>query len=220
VVTSRPLYSIGAVARMLGIAPATLRTWQERYGLPVPERSPGGHRLYARNQVEQLRFVKAQVDSGMSSADAHRLLAERLTAGLLPLGDPETSSTRLLILLAEHDPHAAGLADYFLRTEGYEVAAVMDAEDATRKFEELAPSLVVIDLLISGGSGLQLCRQLKLRSRVPVLAISTLETSDQALEAGADGFLQKPLDPLQLISAVKDLLGASAFLRSRSARRP
>jgi DNA-binding NarL/FixJ family response regulator len=46
-----------------------------------------------------------------------------------------------------------------------------------------------------------------------VLAISTLETSDQALEAGADGFLQKPLDPLQLVSAVKDLLGASAFLR-------
>ena len=79
---------------------------------------------------------------------------------------------------------------------------------------------MVIDLLISGGSGLQLCRQLKLRSRVPVLAISTLETSDQALEAGADGFLQKPLDPLQLVSAVKDLLGASAFLRSRSARRP
>ncbi|HVD13530.1 MAG TPA: MerR family transcriptional regulator, partial [Actinomycetota bacterium] len=74
--TSRPLYSIGAVARMLGIAPATLRTWQERYGLPVPERSPGGHHLYARNQVEQLRFVKAQVDSGMSSADAHRLLTE------------------------------------------------------------------------------------------------------------------------------------------------
>ena len=79
---------------------------------------------------------------------------------------------------------------------------------------------MVIDLLISGGSGLQLCRQLKQRSRVPVLAISTLETSDQALEAGADGFLQKPLDPLQLVSAVKDLLGASAFLRSRSARRP
>jgi len=211
------MYSIGAVAQMLGIPPATLRTWEERYGLLVPERSPGGHRVYSRDQVEQLRFVKAQLDSGMSPADAHRLLAERVSAGSVSLGDPEAAETRLLILLAERDPYAAGLAEYFLRTEGYEVAAALDAAEATRKFDELTPSMVVIDLLISPGSGLELCRQLKQRSGAPVLAISTLETSDQALEAGADGFLQKPLDPLQLVSAVKDLLGASAFLRPSSA---
>jgi CheY-like chemotaxis protein len=219
VVSSRPLYSIGAVARMLGIPPATLRTWQERYGLPIPERSPGGHRLYARDQVEQLRFVKMLLDSGMSPADAHRLLAERLATGPLSLGDPQTTPTRLLILLAERDPHAAGLEEYFLRTEGYEVVAALDVADATRRFEELNPSLVVLDLLISGGSGLELCRQLKARGDTPVLAISTLEASDQALEAGADGFLQKPLDPLGLVSAVKDLLGASAFLRRGEGRR-
>ena len=211
------MYSIGAVAQMLGIPPATLRTWEERYGLLVPERSPGGHRVYSRDQVEQLRFVKAQLDSDMSPADAHRLLAERLSAGSVSLGAPEAAETRLLILLAERDPYAAGLAEYFLRTEGYEVAAALDAAEATRKFDELTPSMVVIDLLISPGSGLELCRQLKQRSGAPVLAISTLETSDQALEAGADGFLQKPLDPLQLVSAVKDLLGASAFLRPSSA---
>jgi DNA-binding transcriptional MerR regulator len=187
------VYSIGAVAQMLGIPAATLRTWGERYGLPVPERSPGGHRVYSRDQVEQLRFVKAQIDQGMSPADAHRLLAER-------------------------DPYAAELSEYFLRTEGYEVAAALDAAEAARKFDELAPSMTVIDLLISPGSGLELCRQLKQRSGAPVLAISTLETSDEALEAGADGFLQKPLDPLQLVSAVKDLLGASALLRPSSAR--
>ena len=211
--SGRPVYSIGAVAQMLGIPPATLRTWEERYGLLVPERSPGGHRVYSRDQVEQLRFVKAQLDSGMSPADAHRLLAERVAAGSVSLGAPELAETRLLILLADRDPHAAGLAEYFLRTEGYEVVAALDAAEAARKFDELAPSMIVIDLLISPGSGLELCRQLKQRSGAPVLAISTLETSDQALEAGADGFLQKPLDPLQLVSAVKDLLGASAFLR-------
>lgn len=211
--SGRPVYSIGAVAQMLGIPPATLRTWEERYGLLVPERSPGGHRVYSRDQVEQLRFVKAQLDSGMSPADAHRLLAERVAAGSVSLGAPELAETRLLILLADRDPHAAGLAEYFLRTEGYEVVAALDAAEAARKFDELAPSMIVIDLLISPGSGLELCRQLKQRSGAPVLAISTLEASDQALEAGADGFLQKPLDPLQLVSAVKDLLGASAFLR-------
>lgn len=216
--SGRPVYSIGAVAQMLGIPPATLRTWEERYGLLVPERSPGGHRVYSRDQVEQLRFVKAQLDSGMSPADAHRLLDERVAAGTVSLGAPELAETRLLILLADRDPHAAGLAEYFLRTEGYEVVAALDAAEAARKFDELAPSMIVIDLLISPGSGLELCRQLKQRSGAPVLAISTLEASDQALEAGADGFLQKPLDPLQLVSAVKDLLGASAFLRPSSAR--
>jgi len=212
------VYSIGAVAQMLSIPPATLRTWEERYGLLVPERSPGGHRVYSRDQVEQLRFVKAHLDNGMSPADAHRLLAERVAAGSVSLSAPETAETRLLILLAERDPHAAGLAEYFLRTEGYEVAAALDTAEAARKFDELTPSMIVIDLLISPGSGLELCRQLKQRSGAPVLAISTLETSDQALEAGADGFLQKPLDPLQLVSAVKDLLGTSAFLRPSSAR--
>jgi DNA-binding transcriptional MerR regulator len=217
-VSGRPVYSIGAVAQMLGIPPATLRNWEERYGLPVPERSPGGHRVYSRDQVEQLRFVKAQIDQGIPSGDAHRLLAERVVAGSVTLGAPEAVETRLLILLAERDPYAAELAEYFLRTEGYEVAAALDATEAARNFDELAPSMTVIDLLISTGSGLELCRQLKQRSGAPVLAISTLETSDQALEAGADGFLQKPLDPLQLVSAVKDLLGASAFLRPSPAR--
>jgi len=212
-VSSRPIYSIGAVGQMLGIAPATLRTWEERYGLPVPERSPGGHRLYSRDQVDQLRFVKVQLAQGMAPADAHRLLAERLAAGWLSFDEPEAGKTRLLILLAERDPYAADLAEYFLRTEGYEVAAALDATDATQKVEELTPSMTVIDLLISGGNGLELCRQLKQRSDTPILAISTLDSSDAALEAGADAFLQKPLDPLQLVSAVKDLLGASAFLR-------
>jgi DNA-binding transcriptional MerR regulator len=217
-VSGRPVYSIGAVAQMLGIPPATLRTWEERYGLLVPERSPGGHRVYSRDQVEQLRFVKAQLDNGMSPADAHRLLAERVAAESVSLSAPEAAETRLLILLAERDPHAAELSEYFLRTEGYEVAAALNAAEAAHKLDELTPSMIVIDLLISGGSGLELCRQLKQRSGAPVLAISTLETSDQALEAGADGFLQKPLDPLQLVSAVKDLLGASAFLRPSAAR--
>jgi DNA-binding transcriptional MerR regulator len=206
---SRPVYSIGAVAQMLGIPPATLRTWEERYGLPVPERSPGGHRVYSRDQVDQLRFVKAQLAQGMAPADAHRLLAERLTAGASSFGPPDTEG-RPLVLLAERDLHAAALVGHFLRTEGYEVASALDAADATRRFDELTPSVTVIDLLISGG-GLELCRELKRRSDAPVLAISTLASGDDALAAGADAFLQKPLDPLQLVAAVNDLLGANAF---------
>ena len=72
------IYSIGAVERMLDIPAATIRNWEERYGLVKPERSDGGHRLYTRAQVEQLRFVKEGLDRGLQPAEAHRLLGEQL----------------------------------------------------------------------------------------------------------------------------------------------
>jgi DNA-binding transcriptional MerR regulator len=75
--SDRPLYSIGAVARQLALPPATIRTWETRYGLVVPQRTAGGQRLYSRVQLEQLRSLKAAVQAGARPADAHRLLADR-----------------------------------------------------------------------------------------------------------------------------------------------
>jgi DNA-binding response OmpR family regulator len=120
----------------------------------------------------------------------------------------------VLVLLAERDPFAAEFAEYFLRTEGYEVALALSADDALAKTTEDRPDVAVIDMLISGGRGFELCQQLLERDGVPVLAISTLETPDEAIAAGASAFLLKPVEPLQLISAVQDLLGRSAFLRA------
>lgn len=211
-VASRPLYSISAVAQMLGAPVATIRTWEDRYGLVVPDRNASGHRLYSRNQVEQLRFVRTRMAQGASAADAHRLLAEQIEGG------PAASSaadpgTRLLILLADHDPYAAEYEEYFLKTEGYEVKIAASEEAARRSFTEKAPSLAVVELLISGGAGADLCRFFKESGNARVIAVSVLEARDLAVEAGADAFLLKPLEPLQLISTVRDLLGSSAFLR-------
>jgi DNA-binding response OmpR family regulator len=89
----------------------------------------------------------------------------------------------------------------------------LNAEDAERAFRERQPALAIIELLISGGAGAELCRALKALAPTPVLAISSLDAREQSLAAGADAFLQKPLDPLQLVSAVKDLLGQSALVR-------
>ena len=69
------IYSIGAVARMVGVPAQTLRVWEDRYSAVVPVRSPGGQRLYSRDHVEQLRFIREQIESGLTAADAHRLLA-------------------------------------------------------------------------------------------------------------------------------------------------
>ena len=212
---SRGVYSIGAVARMLGIAVATIRNWEERYGTIVPERSPGGHRLYSRDEMEQLRFIAAQVSRGLSAADAHRLLAEQSAGGQSLMRDGTSAHTRLLVLLAERDPVSADLAQFFLRTEGYEVDLALTVGDAVEQWLESRPQLAIVELMISGGQGVELCRRLKQHDAGAVLAISVLEARDEALAAGADAFLQKPLDPLELVSTVKDLLGASALVARR-----
>lgn len=208
------VYSIGAVVKMLGIPAQTLRSWEERYQQIVPARSAGGQRLYSRDQVDQLRFIQEELDRGMQPADAHRLLEER---NRFPI-EPRVGTDGLVtILLAERDPFSADLSEYLLRTEGYATRIVLDAAAAREALTEEKSSLVVIDLLISGGAGHELCRLARERASIPIVAVSAIESRDQALQSGADAFLLKPLDPLQFLSTVRDLLGTSAYLR-RSVR--
>lgn len=212
------VYSIGAVAKMLGIPVQTLRAWEDRYKVIVPARSAGGQRLYSRADVEKLHFIVGQTAHGLQPADAHRLLAERgrepgQTRGGRPADLDEESAA---VLIAERDPFAADFLDYFLRTEGYSVRIVFDAADVVPSLDEHPPKVLVVDLLISGGVGLELCRAVRDRAAVPILAVSVLDSRDEALDAGVDAFLRKPLDRLQFVSTVRDLLGTSAYLRSGS----
>jgi CheY-like chemotaxis protein len=193
-----------------------LRSWEERYGVVEPERTEGGRRLYSRDDVQHLRFVRDAIAQGFSAADAHRLLREWLQdRDPPPAGAQQPPSPDLLVLLAERDPYGAELSEYFLRTEGYVVELALSAGEAERAFRDHPPAMAIVELLISGGAGADLCARLKQLAPVPVLAISSLDAREQALAAGADAFLQKPLDPLQLVSAVKDLLGKSALVRGR-----
>jgi DNA-binding transcriptional MerR regulator len=213
------LYSIGVVSRMVGVPVSTLRAWEERYGLVVAVRSEGGQRRYTRTQFAQLSFVVAQIEQGFSPGDAHRLLAEQIDQG----GDLVDAATGedgpgVLILIAERDRVAAGLEDYLLRTEGFRVAIASSAEDAERLFDELAPAIVIVELLLSGGVGGRLIERLK-DAGATVIAVSPLAAQEVAAESGAAAFVQKPIDPLVLVSTVRDLLGTSALGRRRSAQR-
>ena len=208
----RPVYSISAVARILAIPVATLRTWEERYGQVVPARNDSRHRLFSREQIEQLRFVQVQMGGGASAADAHRLLAERIETQT-PLADPPRQPVpQLLILLAESDPYAAEFGEYFLKTEGFDVEVALGEEAARDAFVAVSPAVVIVEVLISGGTGLDLCRFFRQRADVAVIAVSAMQAQDAAIDAGADAFLLKPLDPLQLVLTVRDLLQSSAFL--------
>jgi CheY-like chemotaxis protein len=73
----------------------------------------------------------------------------------------------------------------------------------------------LVDLLISGGAGLALCRTVRDNGPAPVLAVSVVDRRGQALAAGVEAFLLKPLGPLQFVSTVRPV-GTSAFLRQRS----
>jgi DNA-binding response OmpR family regulator len=78
--------------------------------------------------------------------------------------------------------------------------------------------VLVVDLMISGGDGLDLCRRARERSSIAVLAVSALDFGDAALQAGADAFMRKPLEPLRLISTVRHLLAAGRRPASAGAR--
>ena len=72
---------IGTVARELGVAPSTLRTWERRYRLVVPQRGAGGQRLYDADQVLALRGILAQVRRGARAGAAHRASLLSTSAG-------------------------------------------------------------------------------------------------------------------------------------------
>lgn len=136
---SVPLFSIGAVARMLDLSAATIRTWETRYGDVVPQRSSGGQRLYSRDQVDQLRFVKEQVAAGRRPGEAHRLLAERVERG-------ETfGNGKLRVLVAESRLGAASALKELVGADSFEVLLADDAAEAQRTFAELEPDVVVVD---------------------------------------------------------------------------
>jgi CheY-like chemotaxis protein len=199
---------------MLGSTPATLRSWEDRYGVIDPERTAAGRRLYTRGDVDRLRFVKESMERGFSAADAHRLLRERLEdPGAPGAAEPAAAGGPPLVLLAERDPFGAELSGYLLSAEGYAVELTLTAGEAEEAFRERRPALVVLELLISGGRGAELARTFKRIARVPVVAISSLDARERALQAGADAFLRKPLDPPQLVSAVRELLGRRALAR-------
>jgi MerR family transcriptional regulator, light-induced transcriptional regulator len=79
-----PVYNIKAVSRLVGLLPVTLRAWERRYGLPHPGRGDQGYRLYSEYDVRTLRWLKAQIEAGLSIGRAVEYLTELRTGGFDP----------------------------------------------------------------------------------------------------------------------------------------
>ena len=88
-----PLYNIGVVTRLTGVSIASLHAWQRRYGFPDAARTSGGHRLYSEKDIARLRWVKSQVDSGLTVSRAVIAVdALEVDEGLFPPVELEAGS--------------------------------------------------------------------------------------------------------------------------------
>lgn len=162
----QPIYSIGAVAKMLGVPASTLRAWEQRYSLITPARSAGSQRLYSAVQVEQLRFIKARLGDGAGAADAHRLLAQHLADSPAQKPAEHYAQPGPTILIVERDPYAAAMTEHWLRIEGYQVIVLLGTAKAWSELEARPPEVVLIDLLVSGGAGYRCFARLRPAARL------------------------------------------------------
>lgn len=121
-------------------------------------------------------------------------------------------SRQALVLVVERDPHIQTLERYFLEQAGYRVEFAADGESGLRAAQMLRPRIVIAEILLPRLDGLCVCRRLKsdpATRDIIVLLFSILSAEDRARAAGADAFLQKPLDERSLVRTVERLLASA-----------
>jgi len=122
------------------------------------------------------------------------------------------------ILLVDDEQSIQTLLSYPLRKDGYHVTSATDGREALQRFEEARFDLVILDLMLPKLDGVEVCRQLRARSQVPIIMLTAKgsETDKVAgLEVGADDYITKPFSMREFRSRVK-----AALRRSRMAGKP
>ena len=97
----------------------------------------------------------------------------------------------------------------YLENEGYEHVSAMDGEEALQKFETEKPDLIILDIMMPKLSGMDVCRKLREKSRVPIIMLTAKgEEIDRilGLELGADDYIVKPFSPREVVARIKAVL--------------
>lgn len=116
------------------------------------------------------------------------------------------------LLLVEDDPSLRELLEYRFRNSGYEVRSTSDGDEALLFASEETPDLVILDWMIEGTSGIEVCRRLRRNSataHVPIIMLTARETEDdrvRGLDTGADDYLTKPFSPRELLARVSAVM--------------
>lgn len=113
------------------------------------------------------------------------------------------------ILIVDDDAETRSLLQKYLQKQGYRVTAAADGRALRAALVTARPDLIVLDLMLPGEDGLQLCRDLRMRSSLPVIMLTARgEETDRivGLEMGADDYLAKPFNPRELLARIKSVL--------------
>ena len=113
------------------------------------------------------------------------------------------------ILIVDDDNNIAELISLYLTKECFETQIVNDGESALSAFDTFAPNLILLDLMLPGIDGYQVCREIRGRSATPIIMLSAKgEVFDKVLglELGADDYMEKPFDSKELVARVKAVL--------------
>ncbi len=121
------------------------------------------------------------------------------------------------ILLVDDEPNLRHTVSYNLRREGHEVLAVADGESALATARAQAVDLVILDLMLPGIDGLEVCRRLRERNAVPIIMLTARDSEVDrvvGLEMGADDYLAKPFSMRELLARVKAVLRRADLARA------
>ena len=118
-------------------------------------------------------------------------------------------ATKTKILIVDDDNNIAELISLYLTKECYDTKIVNDGEEALSAFETYNPNMILLDLMLPGIDGYQVCREVRTKSNVPIIMLSAKgEVFDKVLglELGADDYIMKPFDSKELVARVKAVL--------------
>jgi len=113
------------------------------------------------------------------------------------------------ILIVDDDAETRSLLLAYLHKRGYRVTTTAGGRELRRLLDSARPDLIVLDLMLPGADGLALCRDLRIRSSVPIIMLTARSgEADRiaGLETGADDYLSKPFNPRELVARIKSVL--------------
>lgn len=113
------------------------------------------------------------------------------------------------IMVVDDDPNIRQLISLYLEKEGFEVMAADRGDEALRLFRATPPNLILLDIMLPGMDGWQVCREVRKISNIPVIMLTAKdETFDKVLglELGADDYIVKPFDMKELVARIKAVI--------------